>query len=113
MKLCISIACYRWAAQASRRRDGVEYRSRGGPLAYLQSFTPPDADESWFLWTVDKTAELGLQGLYAHPAEYAEDRAGAEAMRRRVEDRGLIWNGGLTVDMAATDEQWEIGRAHV
>ena len=107
MKLCISIACYRWAFQPSIRRDSLDYRSGGGPLAYLQSFTPPPTEDNRFFWMVDKTAELGLQGLYAHPGEYADDRAGAEAMRGKVEDRGLIWNGGLTVNMAATDEEWE------
>ncbi len=103
----MSIACYRWAAQASRRRDGADYRSRGGPLAYLQSFTPPTPEDHHFLWAIDKTAELGLQALYGHPGEYTDDQAGAEMLRRRVEDRGLIWNGGLTVNMAATDAEWE------
>lgn len=107
MKLCISIACYRWAFQPSIRRDGPEYRAGGGPLAYLQSFEAPPPEDNRFFWMVDKTAELGLQGLYAHPGEYVDDRAGAEAMRRKVEDRGLIWNGGLTVNMAATDDEWE------
>ena len=107
VKLCISIACYRWAFQPSIRRDTIEYRAGGGPLAYLQSFEPPPPEDNRFFWMVDKTAELGLQGLYAHPGEYADDRAGAEAMRRKVDDRGLIWNGGLTVNMAATDDEWE------
>ena len=107
MKLCISIACYRWAFQPSIRRDTIEYRSGGGPLAYLQSFAPPAPEDNRFFWMVDKTAELGLQGLYAHPGEYVDDQAGAEAMRRKVDDRGLIWNGGLTVNMAATDDEWD------
>ncbi len=102
----MSIACYRWANQASRRRDRIPYISQGGPLAYLQSFTPSDDDDR-LPSMIDKTAELGLQCLYSQPAESADDRAGAEAIRRRIEDRGLILNGGLTVNMAATDEEWD------
>ena len=106
MKLCLSIACYRWLLDAHRRRDALAYTRLGWPLPYLQTVAPLPTGVSRWDWTIDKVVALGLEGFYVHASEF-RDRATAEAFRERMAARQLTYVGGLTAHVAASEEEWQ------
>lgn len=106
MKLCISTACYRWMLDPHRRRDRPEHRNFGWPPAFLQTDPPPQAGVRRHDWMLAKTRELGLEGFYMHAADVG-DRATVEDFGARMRAAGLIFNGGLTANWAATADEWD------
>ncbi|MDE0044244.1 MAG: sugar phosphate isomerase/epimerase [bacterium] len=106
MKLCISTACYRWMLDAHRRRDRPEHRNFGWPPAFLQSLPPPPPDVTRHDWMLAKTRDLGLEGFYMHAADVG-DVATVEEFGAHMRAAGLIFNGGLTANWAATPDEWD------
>ena len=106
MKLCISTACYRWMLDPHRRRDRPEHRNFGWPPAFLQSDAPPPPDIARHDWMLEKTRALGLEGFYMHAADVG-DLATVEDFGTRMRAAGLIFNGGLTANWAATADEWD------
>ena len=106
MKLCISTACYRWMLDAHRRRDRLEHRNFGWPPAFLQTEAPPAPHVTRWDWMLEKTCDLGLEGFYMHAADMGDGPA-VEAFGARMRAAGLIFNGGLTANWAATADEWD------
>lgn len=106
MKLCISTACYRWMLDAHRRRDRPEHRNFGWPPAFLQTEVPPEPDVTRWDWMLAKTLDLGLEGFYMHAADIG-DGPTVEDFGARMRTAGLIFNGGLTANWAATPDEWD------
>ena len=59
-------------------------------------------------WMLGKTRELGLEGFYMHAADVG-DLATVEDFGARMRAAGLIFNGGLTANWAATADEWDSG----
>ncbi|MDE2904358.1 MAG: sugar phosphate isomerase/epimerase [Chloroflexota bacterium] len=106
MKLCISTACYRWMLDPHRRRDRPEHRNFGWPPAFLQAEDPPPLSVARHDWMLEKTHELGLEGFYMHAADVGDSQT-VEDFGVRVREAGLIFNGGLTANWAATADEWD------
>ena len=57
-------------------------------------------------WMLAKTRDLGLEGFYMHAADIG-DGPTVEEFGARMRAAGLIFNGGLTANWAATAEEWD------
>ena len=106
MKLGASIACYRWMLDQHRRRDRPEHRNFGWPPAFLQTNVPPAIGSSRAGWMVGKSIELGLETFYTHAADIGDDAA-VQSLTRQMESFGIILNGGLTANWAASADEWD------
>lgn len=106
MNLSISIACYRWVIDAHRRRDRLDYSRWGWPLPYLQSIEPPKENQTRQDWMIGRVQDLGLQGFYFHALELG-DRETAEAFKQKMDDRNLTYCGGLALNLAADEDEWQ------
>ena len=106
MKLGASIACYRWMLDPHRRRDRPEHRNFGWPPAFLQSNCPPDSGVARIDWMFEKSVDLGLETFYVHAADVG-DTAAVRSLADRMEPAGLVLNGGLSANWAATAEEWD------
>ena len=106
MKLCISIACYRWMIDAHRRRDRQDYTRWGWPHPYLQTVEPPPTDEGRLDWVIERVVDLGIEGFYFHALELG-DRETATAFKQKMADRDLTYCGGLSLNVAADDDEWK------
>jgi len=106
MKLGASIACYRWMLDAHRRRDRPEHRNKGWPPAFLQSNVPPAIHESRSEWMLEKSIELGFETFYTHAADVG-DRATVQALGERMQSAGIVLNGGLGANWAASADEWD------
>ena len=106
MRLGASIACYRWMLDAHRRRDRPEHRNFGWPPAFLQSTSPPDVETARSDWMLEKSVELGLETFYTHVSDVG-DVATVTALAARMDAAGVILNGGLTANWAATADEWD------
>jgi sugar phosphate isomerase/epimerase len=57
-------------------------------------------------WMLTKTRQLGLEGFYMHAADVG-DGPTVEDFGARMRTAGLIFNGGLTANWAATADEWD------
>lgn len=89
-----------------RRRDRPEHRKFGWPPAFLQSDDPPPLSVARHDWMLEKTQELGLEGFYMHAADVGDSQT-VEDFGVRMREAGLIFNGGLTANWAATADEWD------
>ena len=106
MRLGASIACYRWMIDAHRRRDRPEHRNFGWPPAFLQSNVPPAIHESRAEWMLEKSVELGFETFYTQAADVG-DRDTVQAFGERMQSAGVILNGGLSANWAASTDEWD------
>ena len=108
MILGLSQACYRWMIYPNLRQDlpgsGVEGYRRG----YMRSIEPPGEGESVHEWLIARCVELGLGGLYV-TSDWEGDRETAGLFRGRMNAAGLVYVGNVSLDFAATAEEWETG----
>ena len=91
---------------AHRRRDRPEHRTFGWPPAFLQTVDPPELDVRRWDWMLRKTRDLGLEGFYMHAADVG-DGPTVEEFGVRMRAAGLIFNGGLSANWAATADEWD------
>ena len=56
---------------------------------------------------LEKTRELGLEGFYMHAADVGDGPA-VDEFGARMRAAGLIFNGGLTANWAATPHEWDL-----
>lgn len=92
---------------AHRRRDRPEHRNFGWPPAFLQTEDPPGPDVTRWDWMLAKTRSLGLEGFYMHAADIGDGQT-VEDFGARMRAAGLIFNGGLTANWAATPDEWDL-----
>ncbi len=89
-----------------RRRDRPEHRNFGWPPTFLQTESSPKPGVMRHDWMLHKTRDLGLEGFYMHAADVG-DGPTVEGFGARMRAAGLIFNGGLTANWAATADEWD------
>lgn len=103
--LGISQACYRWVTYPAIQRDQLSYLISARPLPYLQSVAPPGPDEDLGNYLMNRMAELGVTGLYM-VSSWLKDRTGAESFRKQIASRGMVYVGGVILNLAADEDEW-------
>lgn len=89
-----------------RRRDRPEHRNFGWPPTFQQTESSPEPGVMRHDWMLHKTRDLGLEGFYMHAADVG-DGPTVEGFGARMRAAGLIFNGGLTANWAATADEWD------
>ena len=109
VKLGLSQASYRWMCYPHLRYDTPEFRYSERRLPYFNSVDPPEDLYNFIPWLVERVAAHDLRSLYL-VAGWLKDDDGARAFGAEMRNRGLKYLAAVSVNLAATEDEWGDGR---
>ena len=108
MKLGLSHESYRWVAFPWMRSDTPEFVGEMQAPIYLRSIDPPPPGELPIDWMIERVVAHGLSSL-SMDGGWFEDLAPARAFRARMTDHNLTFQASVSVDLAASPDDWGSG----